>query len=142
MQHAQDIHFSPTGCRPHKPEQNGGVNNQFPGSFHTTVATFIRLPGQGCWLNNQSVRPVQWRSSGSAPQCTHECASCPWLVPAWSRISPSFTGNLPAHFIPPCCSRGFDHVMGKHIAVLELLTSCRNLVTEPGYYAAVQRSGA
>ncbi|GDD49351.1 Uncharacterised protein [Escherichia coli] len=22
--------------------------------------------------------------------------------------------------------------MGKHIAVLELLTSCRNLVTEPG----------
>ncbi|HHY7680361.1 TPA: hypothetical protein ACV7V6_005272, partial [Escherichia coli] len=24
----------------------------------------------GCWLNNQSVRPVQWRPSGSAPQCT------------------------------------------------------------------------
>lgn len=35
----------PTDYRPHKPKQNG-VNNQFPGTFRTTVATFIRLPGQ------------------------------------------------------------------------------------------------
>ena len=46
--------------------------------------------------------------------------------PAWSRISPSFTGDFPAHFIPPCSSGRFDHVMGKHIAALELLTSCLN----------------
>jgi len=54
-----------------------------------------------------------------------------WLA-SWSRISLSFTGDLPAHFIPPCCSGEFDYVMGKHIAAPELLTSGLNLVTELG----------
>lgn len=62
--------------------------------------------------------------------------------PAWSRISPSFTGDFPAHFIPPCSSGRFDHVMGKHIAALELLTSCLSFGHGTGYYAAVPRSGA
>lgn len=45
MQHAQDIHFSPLAVDLIN-QNKMGVNNQFPGSFHTTVATFIRLPGQ------------------------------------------------------------------------------------------------
>ena len=93
MQYTQDIHFSPLAID--LVNQNKmRVNNQFPGTFHTTVATFIRLPGRGCWLNNQSVRPVQWRPSGSAPQCTHECASCPA-----GQHGPEYLHHLSATFL-------------------------------------------
>ena len=45
MQHAQDIHFSPLAVDLIN-QNKMRVNNQFPGTFHTTVAAFIRLPGQ------------------------------------------------------------------------------------------------
>ena len=64
----------------------------------------------------------------------------------WWPHGPEYLHHLPATFLLISsrhgAAEGFDHVMGKHITALELLTSCLTLVTEPGYYAAVQRSGA
>ena len=44
MQYTQDIHFSPLAVDLIN-QNKMRVNNQFPGTFHTTVAAFIRLPG-------------------------------------------------------------------------------------------------
>ena len=83
-----------------------------PLTIHTTNARILgpeSAPGdslmQSSLFESNSVRPVQWRPSGTAQQCTYECVSSPgW--PAWSRIYLSFTGNIPAHVIPPCSSGG------------------------------------
>lgn len=44
MQYTQDIHFSPLAVDLIN-QNKMRVNNQFPGTFHTTIAAFIRLPG-------------------------------------------------------------------------------------------------
>ncbi len=67
--------------------------------YHTVImlsctCTLIKKGRTGGWLNNQSVRPVQWRLSGSAPQCTHECASC-----LAGQHGPEYLHHLPATFL-------------------------------------------
>ena len=56
MQYTQDIHFSPLAIDLIN-QNKMRVNNQFPGTFHTTVAAFIRLPGQAAgWITNPFVQ--------------------------------------------------------------------------------------